>query len=154
MSSDVEQKLRGLVVSEKFGTAYSGISELAYGCYGKKEVGDRSFPVDDKGVPLTDENIEKVLNAPFDDDFDSLGEFKNFGEMLQHTVSVFTEIYTHAKAGDVDPDAIERILSKTDVYLYLAYVWPLYLRKQKIRKDDNEKEFWESRLPKKSNNKD
>lgn len=88
MSSDVEQKLRGLVVSEKFGTAYSGISELAYGCYGKKEVGDRSFPVDDKGVPLTDENIEKVLNAPFDDDFDSLGEFKNFGEMLQHTVSV------------------------------------------------------------------
>jgi hypothetical protein len=144
MSIVIEQKLRGLADSKKFRTAYSWISQLAYGSYGMKRVGDRLFPVNRNGVPLSDDNIEKVLDAPFDGDLNSLREFKNFGEMLQQTVSVFTEIYTHVKAGDVKSDAIERILSNTDVSPYIAYVWPLYLRKQKIQQDDDERKFWES----------
>ena len=125
------------------------ISELAHGCYGSKFVRGEWYHTSPDGTPLTDENLDAVLDAPFDDKCNNPFEFKNFGEALDFTESVFTAVREKAEDGTIDFLALCRLFIETDVFIFAKQVHPLSMRRKNPPPDAVEQDkFWRSTLEK------
>lgn len=142
--SEVYLKLKDMIDSDKFERAYSGISELATGCYGNKRIDGKIIPTNSKGIPLSDENIKSILEEPFNEDCPNPCGFRNFDDMLVHTASVFNSIYLNVKSGAVCRAEVEKLLFRSDCYIYMKYVWPIYQKSGKHPDDPEQLNFWET----------
>lgn len=142
-----EAVLKHLLDSEKFHSAYSMIGELAGRCYGSKIVEGEWYHTSHDGTPLTGENLDAVLDAPFDDTWNNPFGFKNFGEALDFTESVFTTVRKMASDGAIDTLALRRLFVKTDAFIFAKQVHPLSMRRKNPPPDAVEQdEFWRSTI--------
>ena len=142
--SEIYLKLEEMIQSDKFDRAYLGISELATGCYGNVKIDGKLFPTNSKRIPLTDENVNLILDEPFNKDSPDPHGFRNFDDMLVHTASVFDLIYLNVMSGAVCRAEVEKLLLRSDCYIYMKYVWPLYQKRGKHPDDPEQRKFWET----------
>lgn len=142
-----EVELMKMIKSEQFESAYGLIGELGAGCYGSKVVNGKWHVKSHDGTPLTDENIDAVLDAPFDDTWTNPFEFKNFGEALDFVESVFRAVREQAENETIDCLAIRRLFQRESIFPFVQDVHPLSMRRKNPPPDAERQDvFWRSTL--------